>query len=303
MWKTAITDVQRIENSTNFLVLACATKGEYFGASAVFVFDLTARDPLVQVKVPLTPWSWVSMAQNCAGNNLILTGAEYMHHTWNNGVLTEHPQDIAFRSGRLWRASGARALYCDGNRVVSIETSLTQAETFQGIPDLNYVHGIEPHLQVAGGDSGTLLTNRGQGWNNIDDVPTLGNLVDINCVNEHEIYLCAGYGGVFRWNGDSDWFHYDTESSLFMRTTCSYHGAIYASSLKQKNYVLTRTQAIPVPEAKFALRFVTDGDLLFGLGLGKFEVFDGTSWRMYELDLYKLFPQELEAMYAAAPGP
>ena len=226
-----------------------------------------------------------------------------MHHTWRNGVLTEHPQEVTFRSEHLWRATDGMAQYCGGDRVISISAQSSTAEVFTNAPRLGCVHGKYPQLQVVGGDSGYILVNRGSGWKVVEDVPTLNHIVDVCCVSDTEVYLCAGNGGVFRWDGNSDWHHFDTDDDAFMYSLCRYQGRMCVASLNLKSYWLADYEAVPIPDSNVATRFKTDGDLLFGLGLGKFEVFDGASWRIHELDLYKLFPKELEAMHAAAPGP
>lgn len=301
-WTTTITDIQRIDNTSQCFLLATTTQ-DYFDASAVFLFDSNAPDSFDNVKIPLASASWVSMAYNCAGYEFVLTGGEFMHHTWDNNTLTEHPQDIVFRSKHLWRINSNRAIYSGGNKLITVSNQGSTVESFLNTPGLNCIHGIENKLYALGGDKGYLLVNRGQGWNLMEDVPILTNIVDVHCVSENEIYFCAGHGGVFRWNGDSDWIKYETDPEAFMYSLCNYKGRMCVASLNLKSYWLDGNKATPIEESKVAHRFKTDGGLLFGLGMNKFEVFDGKNWRIYELDLYKLFPKQLEAMYAAAPGP
>jgi hypothetical protein len=307
-WKTTICDIHHIENTSQYFLLAGVDQ-DYFGASAVFIFDLNAPDTWDKIKIPLTPVFWASMAYNCAGYEFILTGGEWMHHTWNNNLLTAHPQDIVFTSNPLWRVNADMAIYCGGNQLVTVSNQSATTELLLNTPRLACIHGIEHKFYVIGGDKGYLLINRGQGWRQIEDVPILTNIVDVHCVSENEIYLCAGYGGVFRWDGDSKWHRYETSSETFygseafMYSLCAYKGRICVASLHLKNYWLDNTEAVPIEGSKVATRFKTDGQLLFGLGMNKFEVFDGETWRVFELDLYKLFPQELEAMFAAAPSP
>ncbi|WP_320200658.1 hypothetical protein RMR16_024880 (plasmid) [Agrobacterium sp. rho-13.3] len=302
-WVSTVVDIQRIQNSSYHLALLGADKN-HFSASAVVVINLESNQLLIDVEVPLTPWPWISMAQNCAGNHLVITGAEFMHHTLNNGVLAEHPQDIVFRSGRLWRASDDWASYCGGDRVVSIMPQLTQEDVLNEFPRLAHIHGLHSQFKVLVGSSGLLMVNRGQGWSRVEDVPTLSDFVDVICVSENEMYLSAGDGGVFRWDGSSDWWHYDTEPGLHVNELCRYKGDTYIASLNSKSYRLAGDKVEHISQSLVAGRFSTDGELLFGLGQQeKFEIFDGNNWRMLELDLHKIFPSELAAMYAAAPVP
>jgi hypothetical protein len=301
-WETTITDMHHIENTSQYFLLACTSK-DYFGAAAVFVFDLNEPNSWNKIKIPLTPTPWVSMAFNCAGYEFILTGGEWMHHTWNDNELKEHAQDIVFTSNHLWRVNADTAIYSGDNQLVTVSNQSSTAEPFLNTPRLGCIHGIENKFYVIGGDKGYLLINRGQGWSQIEDVPILTNIIDVLCVSENEIYLCAGNGGVFRWDGGSEWLKYDTDPEAFMYSLCAYKGRICVASLSLKSYWLNDTEAVPIQGSKVATRFKTDGQLLFGLGMSKLEVFDGETWRVYELDLYKLFPQELEAMYEQAPKP
>jgi hypothetical protein len=301
-WTTTITDMKHIESASQCFLLATINK-YHFNASAIFSFDLNASDFGNFIKVPLTPASWVSLAPDCAGHEFIMTGAEFMHHTWSKNTLVEHPQNIVFRSKHMWRINSDEAIYSGGKSLVKITNQGSTLESFNNTPDLNCIHGIENKIHIVGGDKGYLMINRGQGWNVVQDVPTLTNIVDVHCVNQNEFYICAGYGGVFRWDGNSDWVKYETDPSAFMYNLCNYKGRMCVASLNLKSYWLDGNKATPITESKIAHRFKADERLLFGLGINRFEVFDGKNWRIYELDLYKLFPRELEAMYAAAPGP
>ncbi|MFI8619158.1 hypothetical protein ACIGHN_27030 [Acidovorax sp. NPDC077693] len=302
-WTSTVVDIQKMQNSSYHLALVGAEKN-HFSASAVVVVDLRSSELLIGVEIQPTPWPWVSMAQKCAGNDLILTGANFMHHTWNNGALVEHPQEIFFRSGRLWRASDDWASYCGGDRVVSITPKFTKEDVLKYHPRISHMHGLHSNFKVLVGSSGLLMINRGNGWSWVRDVPTASDFVDVFCVSENEIYLSGGNGGVFRWNGSSDWWRYDTEPNLYMSELCTYKGVIYIASLNSKAYRLAGDFAELISESLVAGRFSTDGELLFGLGQQeKFEIFNGRDWTICELDLYKVFSLELETMYAAADTP
>ena len=299
-WVTTVVDIKDLKNG-NYLALIGADKNDFF-ASTVATINPEEKNLIVQIEIPLTPNIWTSMETECAGYDLVLTGERGPYHTWLNKKISEHRLNFSSSGGRLWKESKDKVLYCGSNNIYSIKSNDVLVENLKDTPKLSRIHGIHSQFRVVGGDKGYLAVDRGNGWSRVEDVPTLDNIVDVFCVSESEIYICAGTGGVFRWNGDSDWLQYVVDPEAFMYNLCRHKGKMCVASLHLKSYWLENAKAEPIPESKIATRFSSTEETLFGLGAyGKFEKFDGKKWQIFELDLYKFFPKELEALYAAAP--
>jgi hypothetical protein len=152
---------------------------------------------------------------------------------------------------------------------------------------------------VAAGDHGMVFAKRNGTWSRIDDVPTINDFTSVYCQSEASVYFAAGGGGTaLHWDGGSNWVNYDIDDSVFAYNIAEYRGEIYLASLDCKTYKLIGNQAVPVEESKGVFRVRTAREFLFGLGLGKFEMFDGQVWKAHSIDLFKMFPSELEALRA-----
>jgi hypothetical protein len=296
-WDPAISDVLRVADSQGYLFLVSATTDANFSVSAVLKANILDANPRFSVVIPPHPVGWYSMVQRCAGSDLLLTGGMYCHHEFRDGELIQHDLDIAYRGGDLWRLDSENAQYVDdGGNVVHVTSGGVEIEPVQSKKRICDIHGLHSNFRVIGGEEGSVLVNRGDAWQAIEDVPTLNSIVKVYCRSQDQIYFCAGNDTLLRWNGKADWHSFDVADSAFMYNFAEFRGETYVASLHLKTYRLEGDQAIPVEASVVAERVKADDQFLFGLGRGKFEVFNGVAWKLHELDLFKMFPKELEAL-------
>jgi hypothetical protein len=295
-WTTTIVDVVKPDASENYFLLVGAEFGPYFGVSAVFRTDLTVDSSKWICEIKPTYATWVGMEANVSGADLLLAGSHDGYDEWKSGALIPKSSPLPGRSQNLWKKDDQTALYAGAvDGIICINSGIPEVDALP-IGRVAAVHGYGDGFMIAVGDHGAVFAKRDGRWSRIEDVPTINNFVSVYCESETSIYFTAGYGTALHWDGDSSWTNYDIDDEVFAYNFAQYRGQVYLSSLHCRTYELIGNEAVLVNKSKVANRLRSAGSFLFGLGIAKFEVFDGQYWRTYELDLFKMFPVELEAL-------
>ncbi len=298
-WRNTIADVVHIPGTSKYwLLVGAVASPSQFGVSAVVSFDANDSQSSFELVVPPTPTTWISMKLDCAGRELLLTGGEYCFHEFAGGQLVERPIDTQLRSGELWRIDQDSAMFCgDGGEIFTVSREQLVVETVTPFQlGIGWIHGIPGTLRLAAGAAGCLLQDRGSGWSQVEDVPTLNQFTNIFCENDSSFYMAAGFGSAFRWDGGSKWLSYDIPEDAFAYNLTQYAGEMYLSTLHLKSYRLVGDQAVQVEGSTVANRLRAAGPLLFGLGMDRFEMFDGERWRIREFSFTDRFGKNAEEL-------